>query len=136
MMKLIPLSFYKILQSRAYTMIVLATAQKKFGIYTEPKVGKMLQKLLLKEPSLRPATHDLLSNMLKGLHVSLKQVVINRVEDTIYFSRLYLEHPCGETLHILEIDARPSDALILTLMYNTPLYCSEEVLEQTIALDD
>ncbi|NGX37251.1 MAG: hypothetical protein K1000chlam2_00405 [Chlamydiae bacterium] len=135
-MELVPISFKKIMQSRAYTVIILGTEQKQFAIYTDPLVGKNLQMLLTQEPHPRPYTHDLLDFIFNGLDIRLKQVVINRIEDTIYFSRLFLEQQIGDEQHILEIDARPSDCLTLSLMLNAPLYCDKEVLESAVPIEE
>ena len=72
----------------------------------------------------------------KGLEVQVKQVVINNIEDTIYFSRLFLEQTMGEQKQVLEIDARPSDCLTLALMHNAPVYCKKEVFETAVPIEE
>jgi bifunctional DNase/RNase len=54
----------------------------------------------------------------------------------VYFARLFLEQTIGNLRHILEIDARPSDCITLALMNNVPVYCTREVLEKTIAIEE
>lgn len=134
-MELVPLSLKKIMQTRAYTVIILGTEQKQFAIYTDPAVGKHLQNFLTNEPHPRPYTHDLITTLFRGLDIRPIQAVINNVEDTIYFSRLFLQQQCGEKKDILEIDARPSDCLTIALMHNIPIYCSREVLEKTVPIE-
>ena len=70
--------------------------------------------------------------MFKGFEINVKQVVINDMQDTIYYARLFLEQMRGETRHIVEIDGRPSDFITLALMHNAPVYCSKDVLEKVI----
>jgi len=130
--ELVQLSFDKIMQTRSYTVIVLKTKEKKFAIYVDPAVGKWLQTYLNDMEKPRPMTHDLISSIFKGLDVKVKQVVINDIQDTVYFARLFIEQQKGDLKYIVEIDARPSDCIILALMHNTPVYCSKEVLEKTI----
>ena len=135
-MELVPIYFRKIMQSRAYTVIFLGDDTKQFAIYTDPLVGKNLQLLLTKKQPQRPYTHDLIHSIFEGLEVNLLQVVINNVEDTIYFSRLFLEQMIDDKSRcILEIDARPSDALILALMHEAPIFCRKEVMEKAIPID-
>lgn len=134
-MQLIPINFKKIMQSRTYTVIILGNDKKQFAIYTDPVVGKNLQFLLTNEQHPRPFTHDLLQNIFQGFGVRVKQVVINDVEDTVYFSRLFLEQQMGDQTQILEIDVRPSDSLTLALSQNAPIYCSTKVLEETIPIE-
>lgn len=122
------------MQSGAYTVIILGNELKQFAIYTDALVGRNLQILLTKEPQKRPYTHNLIDSIFQGFEISLKQVVINQIEDTVYFSRLYLEQKQGDKTVILEIDARPSDCLTLALMYNAPIFCRKEVLEQAVPI--
>ncbi len=129
---LIQLSFDKIMQTRAYTVIVLTGQGKSFAIYTDSNVGKTLQLFLTEVEMPRPLTHELMDRIFDGMEIRVKQIVINHVEDTIYYARLFLEQEIGEMRHIVEIDARPSDCLTLALMNNAPVYCTREVLDQTI----
>ncbi|HAZ15642.1 MAG: hypothetical protein A2Y28_03720 [Chlamydiae bacterium GWC2_50_10] len=133
---LIPVSFSKILQSRAYTVIILGTEEKRFAIYTDPQVGRTIQIYLTEEHKPRPYTHDLINAILNGLDIKPLQIVINDLEDTIYFSRLYLEQKRGDQSTILEIDARPSDCVTLALMNNIPVFCRKEILDKTIPVEE
>lgn len=134
--ELVQLSFDKIMQTRSYTVIILKGEEKRFAIYTEPTIGKMLQVYLTGAEKIRPSTHDLLDAILKGMDVRIKQVVINDVQDTIYLARLFLEQDRKEFRHIIEIDARPSDCIILALMNNVPIYCTRDALERTMPLEE
>ncbi|MBS0647706.1 MAG: bifunctional nuclease family protein [Verrucomicrobia bacterium] len=136
MSQLIPLSFNKIMQSRTYTVIILGTEQKKFAIYTEPQVGHHIQLHLAQGQRARPYTYDLLDRVVKGLNVKLLQVVISDVEDAIYYARLFAEQQIGDEKTILEIDARPSDCITLAIIHKIPLYCTHEVLERAVAVED
>ena len=130
--ELVQLSFDKIMQTRSYTVIILKNKEKKFAIYVDPSVGKSLQMYLTDTEKLRPHTYDLLSSVLKGLDVKVKQIVINDVQDTIYYARLFLEQQRGTVRHIVEIDARPSDCITIALMHNVPVFCTKEVLEKAV----
>lgn len=134
--QLIQLSFDKIMQTRSYTVIILGSNEKRFAIYTEPTVGQNIQMFLTEVQKIRPQTHDLIDLIFEGLDVRVKQVVINDVQDTVYFARLFLEQDYGELRHIIEIDARPSDSIILALMNNAPVYCTKEVLDKTVAIEE
>ena len=136
MSELIPLTFNKIMQSRAYTVIILGTESKKFAIYTEPQVGHTIQIHLAQGQRQRPYTHDLLNSVLKGLNAKLLQVVISDVEDTVYFARLFVEQQYGDQKQILEVDARPSDCITLALIHKVPIFCKSEVLEKAVPVQD
>lgn len=134
--QLIQLSFDKIMQTRAYTVIILGANNKRFAIYTEPSVGRSIQIFLTEAEKIRPLTHDLMDMIFEGYGIRVKQVVINDVQDTIYYARLFLEQDRGDFRHILEIDARPSDCITLALINNAPVYCTLEVLEKVIPVED
>lgn len=134
--ELVPLSFDKIMQTRAYTVIVLGAGDKRFAIYTDPSIGKILQIYLTETEKPRPLTHDLIDQIFKGLNIHILQVIINDVQDTIYFARLFLEQQINGIRHIIEIDARPSDCITLALMNNVPVFCTREVLDKTIPVTD
>lgn len=134
---MIQLSFDKIMQTKSYTVVILKGGAKRFAIYTDPSIGRTLQMLLTGVEKSRPLTHDLMGEIFLGFDIEVKQVVINDIQDTIYFARLYLEQERPDGIKkIVEVDARPSDAITLALMSNAPVYCSEEVLEKTIHVED
>ncbi len=135
-MELIPITFNKIMQSRAYTVIILGTETKRFAIYTDPAVGRNIQVHLTEESKPRPYTHDLMNAIFEGFGIKPLQIVINNVEDTIYFARIYLEQQIGDQKTILEIDARPSDCITLALLNNIPVFCRKEVLEKAVAVEE
>jgi hypothetical protein len=130
--ELVQLAFDKIMQTRSYTVIVLKTKEKKFAIYVDPAVGKSLQTYLSEAEKPRPLTHDLIASICKGLDIKILKIVINDIQDTVYYARLFVEQQKGPMRHIVEIDCRPSDCIILALMHNAPVYCSKEVVEKAI----
>jgi len=134
MSELIPLNIYKILQSRAYTVVIVGTDEKKFAIYAEPHVGSYMQLQLAKAEEPRPTTFALIEHLLDGIGGKILQVVITDVQETTYFARLFVQQPQEAVRLILEMDARPSDCLILALHHKTPIFCTREVLTKTIAV--
>ena len=134
--ELVQLSFDKIMQTRSYTVVVLGARDKRFAIYTEPNIGRILQMYLTGTAKPRPLTHDLMNSIFKGFDVKIRQVVIHDVQDTTYYARLFLEQMIDGILHIVEIDARPSDCITLALMNNVPVYCTHEVLDKTVSINE
>lgn len=132
----VPLHFSKILQSKAYTAIILGNETKHFAIYTEPQVGKNLQYLLSEKEHERPLSHALFFSILENLGAQLLQVVIYDVEKTLFAAHLFLEQKVGELTNILEVDARPSDGVTLALLTGSPILCRKEVLDKTIPFLD
>ncbi len=78
-------------------------------------------------PSPRPMTHDLLNNVLSGLKCNLTKIEIVELRENTYFANLVVENGNGEEVRI---DARPSDAIALSLRTESPIFVSEEVIEK------
>lgn len=76
----------------------------------------------------RPLTHDLVKLSIEALGGELQDVVIHTLEDHTYFASLRISKD-GE---LVEVDARPSDAVALAVHYtpHLPIYVSSDVLEQ------
>ncbi|MCH9610925.1 MAG: hypothetical protein S4CHLAM81_01110 [Chlamydiales bacterium] len=134
--ELVAIKLEKVTQNSSYTCVILGTDEKRFAIYTTPQSGKVMQNYLTATKQERPYTHELINRMFKGFDIKLKQVVINDLEDTTYFARLFLEQKMGDSLHIVEIDARPSDCLTLAMQYKVPIFCTTRVLEEAIAYEE
>lgn len=134
--ELVSLSFDKVLQTRSYTVVIMGNEHKRFAIYTDAQIGKTLQMQLTDTPRARPSTHDLMQMILQGLDAKILRVVICDIQETIYFARIFLEQELGNLKHIVEIDARPSDCIALALMNNIPVYCTKEVFEKAVAMEE
>ncbi|MBU5405529.1 bifunctional nuclease family protein [Paraeggerthella hongkongensis] len=74
----------------------------------------------------RPMTHDLFLDALTNLDACVDHVVINDVKGSTFFARLALrQHD-----RLIDLDARPSDALALAVRQKAPIYIEEDVLER------
>lgn len=74
----------------------------------------------------RPMTHDLFLDVLTNLDACVDHVVINGMKGTTFFARLTLK----QHDRLIDLDARPSDAIALAVRQKSPLYIEEDVLEQ------
>lgn len=124
---------HKVLQTKAYSVIVVGDDEKQFSIYMEPHIGEIIQQFFSNEKSERPQTYDFLDRLLLGFDISIKRVLIHKKEGSIFFSKILCEQNINGTKSIVEIDARPSDSLILALRHKVPVFCSHLVFDETIA---
>lgn len=76
----------------------------------------------------RPLTHDLLINCVESLYGKFDKVVIHSIKNNTYFASLYVMDTSGNQVII---DSRPSDAIVLSLKRNIPLYVTEEVISES-----
>ena len=74
----------------------------------------------------RPLTHDLFKNFADTFTIGLKEVVIHKLQDGVFFSILVCEKDGVEQV----IDARTSDAVALAIRFECPVYTYKEILEK------
>ena len=113
--------------------VFLGNDNKIFVIYVDSGIGEAIQRAISGETPERPLTHDLTLTILDGFGSEVERVIINAVDQGTFYARLILsmENELGHK--ILEVDARPSDSLVLALSSRKPIYVSLEVME---AVDD
>ncbi|HEX8619870.1 MAG TPA: bifunctional nuclease family protein [Thermoanaerobaculia bacterium] len=114
-------------------IVVLKDDDEKFflpiwvGIFEANAIALQLENITTP----RPMTHDLLRNLIAQLDARVTRVVINDLRDATFFAqiRLLIKNGTGGD-RMLEIDARPSDAIALALRTEAPIYVAQSVLEQ------
>ncbi|WP_165172138.1 MULTISPECIES: bifunctional nuclease family protein [unclassified Adlercreutzia] len=74
----------------------------------------------------RPMTHDLFLDAMTNLDARVDHVVINQVKGQTFYAQLVLR----QGARLIELDARPTDALALALRQEAPFYIEEDVLEK------
>jgi hypothetical protein len=81
-------------------------------------------------PSPRPLTHDLVVSAVEQLGGEFQDVIISELKEHTYYARLRVRHD-GE---LIEIDARPSDAIAVAVTCQPPLpiFVNEEVLNDVL----
>lgn len=73
----------------------------------------------------RPLTHDLLKNTLDIFSIQLKEIIINNLQDGVFYAQLI----CEKEGQQYEIDSRTSDALGLAVRFDCPIYTYEFILD-------
>ncbi|NOY41951.1 MAG: bifunctional nuclease family protein [Planctomycetes bacterium] len=78
----------------------------------------------------RPLTHDLLVSTVEAMGGEFQDVIISELKNHTYYAVLRVRHE-GE---LIEIDARPSDAIAVAVTCDPvlPIYVSEDVLNDVI----
>jgi len=109
--------------------VFLGDDAKTFVIYVDQGIGTAIQHAVNDVQFERPQTHDLMVTVLDGLGAEVERVVINNVEDSTFYARLILSMDNELGHKIIEVDARPSDSLVLALNTNKPIYVSRAVMD-------
>ena len=97
------------------------------GIFEATSIDRRVKSI--KRP--RPLTHDLLVSVVETMGGMLDSIVINELKNQTYYASLRVRRD-GE---LIEIDARPSDAIAIAVTCDPelPIYVEESVLEEAIA---
>lgn len=93
------------------------------GVYEAQAIALEIEKV----QTARPMTHDLLKNVLTGLNVHVKKVVVSDLKDDTFYALIWMERD-GQTI---SMDSRPSDALALALRLDCPIYVDDQVLKNS-----
>ncbi|HET8796320.1 MAG TPA: bifunctional nuclease family protein [Thermoanaerobaculia bacterium] len=109
-------------------IVVLKDDDEKFflpiwvGIFEANAIALQLENITTP----RPMTHDLLRNTIAQLDARVTRIVINDLRDSTFFAQIRIS--LGDRM--LEIDARPSDAIALALRAEAPIFVAQSVLDQ------
>ncbi|MGB9614038.1 MAG: bifunctional nuclease family protein [Fervidobacterium sp.] len=94
-----------------------------------------------KVPFDRPLTHDLIINIVNDVSLKIERFVIHSIKDNIFYAKIILKDLTLSEQEIsdgvnpyIEIDARPSDCIILSLKTGAPLYVTNDIIA-TEAID-
>ena len=74
----------------------------------------------------RPLTHDLFKTFAERYDILVKQVIIHKLVDGVFYSSLICERDKIEEI----IDARTSDAIALAVRFKAPVFTYENILEE------
>lgn len=118
---------YSQTQSGAYALILVEeNGERRVPIIIG---GFEAQAIVIKLENLdppRPLTHDLFRSFAAEFNVSIIEVMIYKLEEGVFYSRLL----CNNGEKEISIDSRTSDAVALALRFGCPIYITEEILEK------
>ena len=80
----------------------------------------------------RPMTHDLIRDLLESLAVDLDRVVLSELRDKTFYAELHLVREGQRTV----VSSRSSDAIALAVRTGTPIFASDEVVDEVGDTDE
>lgn len=110
--------------------VFLGNDTKVFVIYVDQGIGNTISMTINEVKKERPMTHDLIGNVFQGFGIELERVVINDVDEGTYYARMILRMENEIDTKLVEIDARPSDSLVLALQQKKPIFVDKDVMEK------
>lgn len=119
---------YSQTQSGAYALILSEVEGDRklpiiIGAFEAQSIAIALEKEL-KPP--RPLTHDLFKSFADRFEIVVKQVIIHKLVDGVFYSSIICERDKIEEI----IDARTSDAIALALRFQAPIFTYKNILEK------
>lgn len=119
---------------RDHPIVVLGEkdGSREFPIFIGPVEARALEDAVLGEPRLsehlrRPMTHDLILNCVDGLEAKVERVLVTGLEKSTFIGAIELRNSAGK---IVRIDSRPSDAMIIAMKRQVPIFVEEQVLKE------
>jgi hypothetical protein len=119
---------YSQTQSGAYALVLSEIEGKRtlpiiIGAFEAQSIAIALEKEI-RPP--RPLTHDLFKTFADRYFIQIKQVIIHKLVDGVFFSSLIAVRDGEEEV----IDTRTSDAIALAVRFNAPIYTYENILDK------
>lgn len=74
----------------------------------------------------RPLTHDLLERIIEHSDLVVKQITITHLEEGVYYARVGIDRRGSQ----LDVDARPSDSIVIALKFKVPIYVSKQLFDE------
>ena len=119
---------YSQTQNGAYALILNeADGERKLPIVIGASEAQSIAIALEKEiKPPRPLTHDLFKNFAERFDIVVKQVIIHKLVDGVFYSSIICERDKIEEI----IDARTSDAIALALRFSAPIFTYKNILDK------
>ncbi len=119
---------YSQTQNGAYALILNEVDGERklpivIGAFEAQSIAIALEKEI-KPP--RPLTHDLFKNFADRFDIVVKQVIIHKLVDGVFYSSIICERDKIEEI----IDARTSDAIALALRFSAPIFTYMNILDK------
>ncbi len=119
---------YSQTQNGAYALILNEVDGERklpivIGAFEAQSIAIALEKEI-KPP--RPLTHDLFKNFADRFSIVIKQVIIHKLVDGVFYSSIICERDKIEEI----IDARTSDAIALSLRFKAPIFTYKNILDK------
>jgi len=92
------------------------------GTFEAQSISIALQKI---SKPIRPLTHDLFKSFAESFDIVIKQIIIHKLVEGLFYSSLICERDKIEEI----IDSRTSDAVALALRFNAPIFTYKNILE-------
>ena len=115
-------------ENREEQIIVLKEIKGKrifpiiIGIYEAAAIDRNIKNI----KTARPLTHDLIINFVKAFNSNITKVIVNDLQKNTFYAKIFISANGKE----IEIDSRPSDAIVLAVSLKIPIYVENKILDE------
>ncbi|EOZ98488.1 hypothetical protein A33Q_1142 [Indibacter alkaliphilus LW1] len=74
----------------------------------------------------RPMTHDLFKSFASNFNYSIDHILISDMREGVFYAKII----CKSAGKVIEIDARPSDAIAIAVRFDAAIFCAKKVMEE------
>ncbi|MDN5205284.1 DUF151 domain-containing protein [Fulvivirgaceae bacterium BMA10] len=114
-------------QSGSFALVLGETVGNRrlpiiIGMFEAQAIAIEIEKII---PN-RPMTHDLFKSFARSFNFSIQEILISDLKEGVFFAKIV----CNDENGVMEIDARPSDAIAIGLRFDVPIYTYETILSE------
>jgi len=127
--KLLPVTVYRLILDPVsqHPVVILADSveERALPIWIDSFEANAIHSEMEGIKHRRPLTHDLLERIIQKTRATIHQIVITQLKENIYYAKIRMEVAGTFT----EIDARPSDSIVVALKFKAPLFVSTDLFK-------
>lgn len=116
--------------------VFLGPENKAFILHVDTPTAKAMHMAMQGRQLSRPMTHDLISRIFTGFGISVERMVINQHTEDTFLARLVLRMANEVETKLVELDARPSDCIVIALQAKRPMFVTKAVLDEVEDMTD
>jgi bifunctional DNase/RNase len=127
--KLLPVTVYRLIldpvSQHPVVMLADSVEERALPIWIDSFEANAIHSEMEGIKHRRPLTHDLLERIIQKTRATIHQIVITQLKENIYYAKIRMEVAGTFT----EIDARPSDSIVVALKFKAPLFVSRDLFK-------
>ena len=120
--------YYRGASVRPETVVSLSDPgeERALFIWIGPAEARAIHSVINGIKHFRPLTHDLLASVIDAVDGKIHRIVITHVKENVFYATILME----KDGRFDEIDARPSDSIVMALKFEAPIFVSRKLFER------
>jgi len=119
--------------SGAYALILSESGPRRIPVIVGVSEAQSIAIAIEELKPQRPLTHDLFVNFIRAFQIHLKEIVISKFDDGVFYSEMLFTDGKRE----IRIDSRTSDAIAIALRMKCEIYTLESIIQKCgVVLDE